>query len=73
MSQPLAAITLLGIVRIRSGSTMDAVATSAGLRNDFLSPLSGLVMTAKPLASDPVPKVVGTRMSGRALSEVRSP
>ena len=53
---------------MHSGSTIDAFATIALQRNDFLSPVSGLVKTAKPFPSEPVPHVVGISIKGNALS-----
>ncbi len=66
-SNPTDARTFLGIVIIHSGSTIDAFATIALQRRDFLSPVSGLVNTANQLPSEPVPHVVGIKISGSAL------
>ena len=49
-------------------STIDTLATIALHLSDFLSPLSGLVRTANPLPSEPVPHVVGISINGSALS-----
>ena len=56
------------MVPITAGSTIDTFGTIALQRKDFLSPVSGLVSTPKPLPSEPVPHVVGMTMSGNALS-----
>ena len=53
---------------ITLGSTMETLGTMALQRKDFLSPVSGLVRTPKPLPSDPVPQVVGMTIRGNALS-----
>ena len=55
---------------ITAGSTMDTFGTMALHRKDFLSPVSGLVSTPKPLPSEPVPQVVGITIRGNALSLV---
>lgn len=47
------------MVFMQSGSTMDTFATMALHLSDFLSPFSGLVRTANPFPSEPVPQVVG--------------
>ena len=47
---------------------METLGTIALQRKDFLSPVSGLVRTPKPLPSDPVPQVVGMTIRGNALS-----
>ena len=62
MSKPTEASTFFGMVVMQSGSTM------AEQRRLFLSPLAGLVSTAKPLPSEPVPQVVGMRMGDRPSS-----
>ena len=49
---------------------MDTFGTIALQRKDFLSPVSGLVSTPKPLPSEPVPQVVGMTISGNVLSLV---
>ena len=67
-SNPTAASTFFGMVIIHSGSTMETFATIALQRRDFLSPFSGLVSTANPLPSLPVPQVVGIKISGSARS-----
>lgn len=56
------------MVFMQSGSTMDTFATTALHLSDFLSPFSGLVRTANPFPSEPVPQVVGISTSGSAVS-----
>lgn len=56
------------MVFMQSGSTMDTFATMALHLSDFLSPFSGLVRTANPFPSEPVPQVVGISTSGSAVS-----
>ena len=53
---------------IRFGSIIEALATIALHLKDFLSLFSGLVKTANPFPSLPVPQVVGTNIIGRAFS-----
>ena len=67
-SNPTAASTCFGMVFMQSGSTMDTFATMALHLSDFLSPFSGLVRTANPFPSEPVPQVVGISTSGSAVS-----
>ena len=52
---------------------MDTFATMALHLSDFLSPFSGLVRTANPFPSEPVPQVVGISTSGSAVSPVFLP
>lgn len=56
------------MVFMQSGSTMDTFATMALHLSDFLSPFSGLVRTANPFPSEPVPQVVGISTSGSTVS-----